>query len=440
MNVPGTSPATASPRVQPGEGQAVVVSFVYFFCVLTAYYVMRPVREQLSAAVGSTQLPWFYAATFVATLALAPVFGWLVARYPRRVVVPLVYGFFIACLLGFIPLFTQQGLLSPKALGMVFFVWVSVFNLFVVSVFWSFMSDIWSEDQARRLFPVIAVAGTLGAMSGPMLTRALVDVIGVAPLLGVSATLMCVAVGCAVHLGRWARVHGARRFDAQHEAAVGGGMLDGLRHIFTLPFMRAIALLLLLADGIGTVNYALVSDYSGATFTTAVERTRFAADVDLAANVLTFLLQVLVTRWLLPRKGAGVLISLWASISVAALCLVIFAKDPHAPLVAGFPAVAVALIVSRGLAYGMAEPARHSLFARVPRDQRYKSQNAVDTAVWRFGDVAIAVGMNGLRSIGMVTAGFAAISATAALAAAAIGVHLSRQVRKDGVAPVPARP
>ena len=124
-------------RVHTGEWRAVALSFAYFFCVLAAYYVIRPVREQLSAAVGSTQLPWFYGATFVGTLLLSPLFAALITRWPRRVVVPVVYVFFIACLIGFVPLFTGQGLLTPKALGMLFFVWVSVFNLFVVSVFWS---------------------------------------------------------------------------------------------------------------------------------------------------------------------------------------------------------------------------------------------------------------------------------------------------------------
>ena len=439
MSSPDAVAAARPARIQVGEGWAATLSFVFFFCVLTAYYVMRPVREQLTAAVGSTQLPWFYAATFFATLALAPVFGALVARYPRRIVVPLVYAFFIACLVAFIPLFTHEGLLSPRVLGIAFFVWVSVFNLFVVSVFWIFMSDIWSEAQSRRLFPIIAIAGTLGAICGPMLTRTLVDVIGVAPLLAVSAVLLCVSMACAVALGRWARTHGARRFDAHHEAAVGGGMLDGLRQIFTTPFMRSMAVLLLLADGIGTVNYALVADYSGATFTNAVDRTRFAANVDLAANLVTCVLQLLVTRWLLPRKGPGVMIALWATISVAVLALVILSPDPHAPLVGMFPAVAVALIVSRGLAYGMAEPARHSLFTRVPRNERYKGQNAVDTAVWRFGDFGIALGMNALRAAGLSTGGFAAISATAALMAAGIGLRLARQTRVmpvDGV-PVP---
>lgn len=418
-------------RIHSGEWHAVVLSFVYFFCVLTAYYVMRPVREQLSAAVGSSQLPWFYAATFIATLALAPAFGALVSRYPRRVVVPTVYLFFIGCLVAFIPLFTHQGLLSPRALGMAFFVWVSVFNLFVVSVFWSFMSDIWSEEQSRRLFPIIAIAGTAGAVTGPALTRTMVDVIGVAPLLAVSASLLGVAVVCAVLLGQWARVHGARRHDVSHEAAIGGGMLDGLKQIFNTPFMRSMAMLLLLADGIGTVNYALVADYSGTTFTDAVARTRFAANVDLATNILTVLLQALVTRWLLPRKGPGVMIVLWAVVSMLALSLVIFSRDPHAPLIGAFPAVAIALIVSRGLAYGMAEPARHSLFTRVPRNERYKGQNAVDTAVWRFGDMAIALAMNGLRTVGMVTAGFAALSAVAALSAAAIGWRLSKRTSID---------
>lgn len=436
-----SSHATEQPqrRVRSGEWHAVALSFTYFFCVLAAYYVIRPVREQLTAAVGSTQLPWFYGATFLATLVLTPVFAGLIARWPRRIVVPLVYLFFIACLFAFVPLFARTDLLGPRALGTVFFVWVSVFNLFVVSVFWSFMSDLWNSEQARRLFPIIAVAGTCGALAGPALTRALVDVIGVAPLLMVSAGLLGLAVACIVMLGRWARVHGARRFDAAHEAAVGGSMWDGLRQVFADPFMRGMAILLLLADGIGTVNYALVADYSGATFTDAVARTRFAAEVDLASNTLTVVTQLTLTRWLLPRRGPGAVILVWAVVSLLALSLVVFSPDPHAPLLAGMPAVAIALIVSRGLAYGMAEPARHSLYTRVPRDVRYKGQNAVDTAVWRFGDTAIALSMNALRAFGVTTGGFAGISAMAAFAAATIGWRLSRRVDETPSA-TPAQP
>lgn len=422
----------AGGRVRGGEWPAVGLSFVYFFCVLAAYYVMRPVREQLSGAVGSTQLPWFYGATFLATLILTPIFGWLVSSWPRRIVVPIVQCFFILCLLGFVPLFTSAGLLSPRALGIVFFVWVSTFNLFVVSVFWSFMSDIWDVEQSRRLFPIIAVAGTCGAILGPALTRALVDVIGVAPLLVVSAVLLGIATACVVLLGRWAREHGARRHEAGHEDAVGGGMFDGLKQLFTNPFMAGMAALLLLADGIGTVNYALVTDYSGATFHDAVSRTRFFANVDLTTNVLIALIQLLLTRWLLPRKGPGFVIFIWGVVSIAVLMVVVFSHDPYAalfrlPWFGTVAPVVLALIVSRSLAYGMAEPARHTLYSRVPRNVRYKGQNAVDTAVWRLGDVSIASGMNLLRGFGVGVAGFAGLSALAALGAAVIGGRLSRK-------------
>ncbi len=417
-------------RVHSGEWHAALLSFAAFFCVLAAYYMIRPVREQLTAAVGSTQLPWFYGATLVAMLLLVPLFGALVSRYPRRVVVPGVYLVIIASMLGFVPLFSMQDVVGPRLLGAMFFVWVSVYILFAVSMFWIFMTDIWDEAQSRRLFPIIAIAGTAGAIAGPVLTRTLVEVIGVAPLLVVSASLLGVAVVCVVLLGRWAREHGNRRHEAGNEAAIGGSMWDGFKQLFANPFMRGMAVLLLLADGIGTVNYALVADYSGATFMDAVARTRFAANVDLAANLLTVITQVTLTRWLLPRSGPGPVIMVWALVSTAALLVVVFAPDPHAALVGTMPAVAIALIVSRGLAYGMAEPARHSLFTRVPRSLRYKGQNAVDTAVWRFGDLTIAVGMNALRGVGMATAGFAGISALAAMAAAAIGWRLSRQTER----------
>jgi ATP:ADP antiporter, AAA family len=415
---------------------AVALSFAFFFCVLAAYYVMRPVREQLSAAVGSTQLPWFYAATFVATLALTPVFAALISRWPRPVVIPLVYAFFIACLLAFVPLFTVHGLLSPRALGIVFFVWVSVFNLFVVSVFWSFMADIWDQQQARRLFPIIALGGTAGAIAGPLITRSLVAVIGVAPLLVVSATLLGMAIVCVVMLGRWSRVHGARR-EAIHEAAVGGGMFDGLKQVFADPFMRSMALLMVLGDCIGTINYALVTDYSGAVFHDAVARTRFAANVDLSTNVLTVVVQLTLTRWLLVRHGAAPAIAVWAVATVAVLVGVMLSADPHAPLIGSMPWVAVALIVSRGLTYGMNGPARESLFALLPRSQRYKGKNAVDTAVWRFGDVTTAWTMNGLRAVSVGVAGFAGIGALAAAISGVIGWRLARRI-ESGEQPVDA--
>lgn len=423
---PKPAGGNAFDRIHQGEWPAVAISFLYFFCVLAAYYMIRPVREQLSAAVGSTQLPWFYGATFICMVLLAPIFGAVVSRWPRRIVVPLFNLAGVACLLCFVPFFANPTLLSPRTLGIVFFVWVSVFNLFVVSLFWIFMTDIWSAEQAKRLFPIIAVAGTVGAVAGPTLTRGLVQVFGVAPLLVVSASLLSVAVICVVMLGRWAKAHAHVRPEQAGGEAVGGGMWDGVKQIFATPFMRNMAILLLLADGIGTVNYALVTDYAHQAFNTDVLRTRFFANVDLATNILTVVVQIFLTRWMLPRYGAGVVLTVWGVAGIAMLTLVMVVPDPHLPLIAGMPAVALALIVTRGLAYGMAEPARHSLFAKAPRVMRYKGQNVVDTAVWRFGDMVIASGMNILRAGGATVAMFAAISATSALVAGLIGWRLSK--------------
>lgn len=446
-------------RVRHGEWRAVALSFTYFFCVLAAYYVIRPVREQLAAAVGSTSLVWFFSATFVATLLLTPVFAWMVSRWPRRVVVPLVYLFFIACLLAFVPLFAYRDLMSPRTLGIVFYVWVSVFNLFVVSVFWSFMADIWSDAQARRLFPLIAAGGATGAIVGPVMTTTLVGVIGVAALLVVSALLLGVALLCVLLLGAWARVHGERRHDAGHEAAVCGGMFDGLKQVFADPFIRGMAVLMLLADAIGTVMYTLYIGNLGATFapdaagrsqfyhsiawlygsfpwndaaapTPEQARTFTASLVDLTTNLLQLTLQLTLTRWLLKRHGAGPVIVVSATASVTVLMALALFGDASIALLGGLSLAVLALIVTRSGAYGLVQPARESLYTQVPRELRYKGKNAVDTAVWRGGDVLVALSMNGLRTLGVAAGGFGLLAALAAGTSGWIGWRLARRVER----------
>ncbi len=423
--------APAAPRVQREEWLATVVSFAYFFCVLAAYYVIRPVRDQLGAAVGSTQLPWFFIAIFIGTLLLTPVFAWLAGRYRRTRVVWLVHGFFIVCLLGFVPLFRHEDVISARALGTVFFVWVSVFNLFVVSVFWSVMADIWSLEQARRLFPVIALGGTAGAIAGPMLTRSLVSIIGVAPLLLVSAVLLVLALLTASWLGGWAARRGGRREAAAQDAPIGGSMFDGLRQVVADRWIRAMAILMLLGDGVGTVAYALNLDYAGATFHDAVSRTRYAASVDLATNLLQVAVQLTLTRWLLVRVGAAPVLLLWALGGTLAFGMVALSGDPQQPLLLGFPLVAIASILNRGFTFGMLGPARESLFTRMPRSLRFKGKNAVDTAVWRFGDIVVTSGMNLLRQqFGFAAAGFAALAAVSAGLSGVIGWRLARDVER----------
>jgi AAA family ATP:ADP antiporter len=413
------SPVLATPPVlgvERHEWPALVLAFAYFFLVLAAYYVLRPVREQLAAANGSQVLFQFYLSTFIVTLILTPAYGWLISRFPRKRFVPIVYVFFIINLLAFIPAFEAQGQLSPRVLGQVFFVWMSVFNLFVVAVFWSFIADIFSADQAYRLFGVIALGGTLGAIAGPLLTKWLVHVIGISPLLGVSAALLAGAVCCIFGLIAWSRRNPVAQDTRRNEAVIGGGFLAGAKLVFGSPFLRRIALLMLLGDSVGGVLYNLQTDIGHRYYPDAAARTDFFASIDAATNVLMALTQIFVTRIALTRFGPAS--------SVAATELVKFLTLITLAVIGQPAAVAAALIVTRAGSYGINNPAIDSLFTRVDRETRYKAKGFVDTAVWRFGDVAVVGIVSVLRDFGVTISGLASVSALAAIVASYIAWRL----------------
>ena len=392
-----------------GERWTVALAAPAFFCVLAAYYVIRPVRDQLAGATGSVALPWFYAGTFVITLAVAPLFGWLSARLPRRALLGWSYGFFIACLVAFVPLFAAQDRIGARDLGIVFFIWVSVFNLFVVSLFWSLMADLVDPVRARRAFPLIALGGAFGALAGPGLTSWLAGIIGVAPLLAVSAALLSIALGLMLYASSTA---GSARRDA---APIGGSLLAGLRATFADPFLRRMALLLLCSDGVGTLAYALVADYARAHFVGAAARTAFYAQVDFSVNLLQMILQVGLTRWMLARLGIVSGLVLPAAVNV----LMLLAVAMFGSVRFGFAGSTIALVplmlvVTRGFAYGVAKPASDALYTRVARETRYKGKNFVETAVWRFGDVTVAGSLNGMRTLGATLGVIGTVSAAAA--------------------------
>ena len=389
-----------------------LVAFLYFFCVLGSYYLLRPVRDQFSAAVGSTNLWQFWVGTFIATLALAPVFGALVARFRREVFVPAVYLFFIACLLAFVPAFAAQDAIGVRLLGTVFYVWLSVFNLFVVSVFWSFMADVFDSGQARRLFPVIAVGGTLGAIAGPIMA----GMLPIRTLLLAAIVLLLVAMACARWMSMWSRQHpNPERSDelAQGEV-IGGDIWAGLKQMFRSPFMRKMAALILLGDAVGTVAYVLVADLVGAHYAGAEARKTVYANIDLVTNLLQLGLQLTITRILMTRFGAG--ITLVAGAAIGVIVLVITA-------ITGQPAVIAMLVVTRGSAYGIGKPASDSLFTRAEREARYKGKNAVDTVAWRFGDVVSSLTIKALSYLGFGVAGFALLSTLAATLSGWFGWH-----------------
>lgn len=405
--------------VRPHERRAVLIAFAYFFCVLAAYYVVRPIRDQLSAAVGSTGLPIFYLSTFVATLSLTPLYGALVARFPRRVFVPVVYAFFVVGMIAFIPLFRMQDAIGARLLGSVFFVWVSVFNLFVVAVFWSFMADLFDAKQSHRLFPIIALGGAAGAIIGPILTKALNEVIGVSGLLVVSSLLLGLAIACVSGLARWSKANPVVGDERRDERIIGGSFLAGAIETLKSPLMRRFALLLLLGDAVGTVIYAFLADYNGAVNATREARIDFATSLDLWTNILQALFQISITRMLMVRIGPAAALALDGV--VKAVMLAAFA-------IVGGPAIAVAAVVTRASAYGIFKPASDSLYTQVDAETRYKTKNFIDTSVWRFGDVVVNSGLNGLRLLGATQPLLALLSTAAATSSAWIGWGAARML------------
>ena len=384
----------------PGEWAAFGWSFLYFFALLTGYYVMRPVRDAMGA-VGN--LRWYFTATFVCMLLLTPVYGAVVARFPRRVFLPLVYVFFIACLGGFYFAFDSDAAWR----GPVFFVWVAVFNLFAVTVFWSYMADVFESDQSRRLFGWIAAGGTIGGFLGPTITTVFVERIGIANLLLVTAALLALCLVCIVALGPHARAREARRGGASGESAMGGSMLAGLRLIRDTPLLQAMCVLMVFGVGVGTLLYNEQAAIARAGFPDAAARTAFYARIDLAINVLTIVVQVGVTRWLLVRYGVGPTILLPAFAVLIGFSLL--AASPL-PLL-----VAIVQVATRAGEFSLGKPARDSIYTRVDREIRYKAKGVIDTAVYRGGDVTfvwlhhgltqgLGLGSSGVFGVGILVA------------------------------------
>ncbi len=413
--------------VKPHEWSALLVSSGYFFCVLAAYYIIRPVRDQAAAAAGSTQLPIFYLIVLAATLLLTPIFGALAARFRRSQFVPAVYAIVAVCTMSFIPLFSLQNNTNATLLGALFFVWGSVFNLLIVALFWSFMADIFDREQARRLFPLIAIGGALGAIAGPTLTKSLVYVVGVQGLLVVSGALLALCIACIFWMLGWARRHPVAGEPDRDQRVIGGSIIAGAIETFRSPFLRRIAVLMLLGDCVGTLVYAFLLDYNRATFPAREAGIAFASSIDQAANVLQIVFQLFLTREIMTRIGPIAALVVDGVVKAVMLIGLIFLGPAW---------IVVVAIVTRASAYGIFKPAADSLYTEVDAETRYKAKNFIDTAVWRFGDVAVTTLLNLLRSVGVATA--ALLAAAAGASSAWVGSRMRRILPESVTRPPPA--
>ena len=285
----------------PQERAAALWSFAYFFTLLASYYVLRPLRDQMGIAGGVKNLPWLFTATFVSLLIAQPVYGALVAKLPRTRFIPIVYHFFVANLALFWLLLTLG--VEVAIVARVFFVWVSVFNLFAVAVFWSFMADLFDAEQGKRLFGFIGAGGTAGALLGPVITIALSAPLGPTNLLIPAAIMLELAVFCVHRLERAAAAHAGAQ---KPEQCIGGSALAALPELVRSPYLLGVGAWVSLLSFGATILYFEQAHIVSEVVRGAGAQTRVFASIDLAVNLLTVATQVFLTGQLLKRLSFDV--------------------------------------------------------------------------------------------------------------------------------------
>ena len=372
-------------NIRQGEWPRFLLAFSYFFFLLAGYFMLRPIRGTVSAN-HSESLHLLYTATFVSMLLIVPVFGWLVSKFRRGRFIPGIYLFFISNLIFFA--FAFEGDATNDWVQYGFYVWLSVFNLFVVSIFWSFMADIFHPDQAQRLFASIMAGGSLGAICGPLLTANWIGDIGSSGIMTLAIICLLVATGFAIILGRFER----HRQQNQPTQIIGGSIWEGAVHVFKSKYMLLICLLMLTHNLTSTFLYnglAVLVDQNILGF---AERTEFFSYVDLIVQILAFTFQLLITSRLVMYLGMPrtiilppILLAAGFTLLGSSLGLVLFA------------AVQVA---QRALNYGLLGPVKEMLFTVVDRETKYKSKNFIDTVVYRGSDVTASWIFKGLMVAG----------------------------------------
>ena len=384
-------------------------SFAYFFCLLAGYYILRPLRDEMGVAGGVRNLQWLFTATFLVMLAAVPLYGALVARLPRRRFVPLVYHFFVGNLAIFWLLLTLD--VERLIVARVFFVWISVFVLFAVSVFWSFMADLYSSEQSKRLYGFIAAGGSAGALVGPALTIGLVQWIGATNLLILAALLLEIAAFCAMRLE-------VKNNLSKAEAPVGGGAIDGIKMVLRSPYIAGITLWVSLLSVAATFLYFEQAAIVAAASDDPAVRTRIFATVDLAVGLLTLALQFFATGKLIARFGVGAALALLPLVFAAGFA--VLAASPVLLVVIAFQAL------QRTANFAISNPAREVLFTVLARDEKYKAKNVIDIVAVRGADAAGGWAFTALRSLGMEVRSIPLVAIGLAAACFVLAVALGR--------------
>jgi ATP:ADP antiporter, AAA family len=426
----------------PQERAAALWSFAYFFMLLAGYYVLRPLRDQMGIAGGVKNLPWLFTATFVTLIVAQPLYGALVAKLPRARFIPVVYHFFVANLALFWLLLTLG--IAPVVVARVFFVWVSVFSLFAVAVFWSFMADLFTAEQGKRLFGFIGAGGTAGGLLGPVITIGLSVPLGAVNLLIVAAILLELAVFCVYRLERAATAHVTAQGDAEPEPQrVGGSAFAALPELIRSPYLIAVGGWVSLLSFCATIVYFEQANIVSAVVHDRAAQTRIFAGIDLTVNLLTLATQVFVTGQVLKRFGTGA-----AAGALPGVYVVGFAALFLAPTLA---VVVTLQVVQRWTNFAVANPARQVFFTVLDREEKYKAKNLIDVVIYRGSDALYGWVFDSLQGLGLklgaialvalpVAAGWIVLSATlgraqerrAALAGTGVGIGAGVGVTQGG--------
>lgn len=419
---------------KPEELRAVGTAFVYFFVVLTSYYIIRPIRDEMGVAGGVENLPWLFSGTLVAMVAGNALFAVVVARFSRRRFIPIAYRFFIANLVIFFLLLRTVPSEQQVWVGRAFFVWTSAFNLFVISIFWAFMADIFNTEQAKRLFGFIAVGGTLGAIAGATITALLVQMVGQLNLLLVSAVLLEIGAQCVRRFpaSGHARTPGGPpsqsygmlegtqpAAEADADSVVGGNFWAGLTHALGSPYLLGICAYMILQTITATFLYFQQADLAGQTFADRASRTAFFARIDVLVNVLTVLVQIFLTGRLLKWVGVGVTLATLPVISVIGFTALGFVPT--------IGLLAVYQVLRRAGNIALSRPAREVLFTSISREDKYKAKSFIDTFVYRAGDQLGAWSYAGLGLLGLTMTGISFVAAPLAVIWCGLSLWLGRK-------------
>jgi len=410
---------TALLNVRRGERKAVVLAVACNFMLLASYYILRPLRDTVATVLGVDQLQRLFTATFIGTVLASALYAALATRIKLTRLLPGLFWFWLINVCVFGVLF--QRIPSNAWLGASYYVWFSVTNLFMISVFWSLMVDVFAASQATRLFALIAAGGAVGAIIGPLLTHLLVRRLGLSGLLALAAAgfaVVIVLVHWLMHEKQQLQGHSSEAQRSTLDHPLAGDMLEGFKQLFRSPYALSQAGFILLMTWVNTVAYFFQTDVIARTFSAVASRAMAIADIDLVVNVCTALVLIFGLGRIVQRFGvtAGLVLN-------PLLMIVAFVATALSPTLFMMQALQV---IRRVAQYAIARPSREMCFTVVDQGNRYKSKNVIDTVVYRLGDVSSAWMQGGMRALGYGLGGTVALGIGASIAWGAIAVALGR--------------